>query len=289
MRYVEPVFRPPSEAESLILQVTVGCSHNRCTFCAMYRNKRFFVRDLREVLAEIAEAAAEWPEAPRVFLGDGDALAAPADFLKEVLSALKRQFPRLRRVTCYATPMNLLEKTHDELKELAASGLSLLYVGLESGSDAVLKAVGKGATSGECVEGVAKAKAAGIRSSVMVLLGLGGVEGSEMHARETARAVNRMAPAYLSALTWIPVAQAPLARGLEAGRFRLPDDDGILDELALLIEHLDAEGCVFRANHASNPLPIGGRLNRDKQRLLAAVAAAREGLLPLRPHYLRGT
>lgn len=289
MRYVEPVFRPPSEAESLILQVTVGCSHNACTFCGMYRNKRFFVRELEEVAEEIREAASQWPDAPRVFLGDGDALAAPAEFLLRVLAALRSAFPRLRRVTCYATPMNLLEKGEEELRRLHEAGLSLVYVGLESGSDEVLRRVGKGASASGCVEGVLKARAAGIRSSVMVLLGLGGVEGSRDHALATAAAVSRMRPEYLSALTWMPVREAPLFRGLESGRFSLPDDDGILEELALLLEHLDAEGCVFRANHASNPLPLGGRLNRDKQRLMAAVAAAREGLLPLRPHYLRGT
>jgi radical SAM superfamily enzyme YgiQ (UPF0313 family) len=289
MRLFEPVFRPPSEADSLILQITVGCSHNRCTFCAMYRNKRFFVRAMEEVLAEIEEAAADWPEAPRVFLGDGDALAAPAAFLSDVLRALRVSFPRLRRITCYATPMNLLEKSAGELAQLADLGLSLVYVGLESGSDEVLRRVGKGATAAQCVEAVAKAKSAGIRSSVMVLLGLGGAGGWREHARATAAAVNLMNPSYLSALTWMPVREAPLTRSLEAGRFVLPADDGILSELGLLIENLDAEGCVFRANHASNPLPIGGRLNRDKQRLLAAVAAARDGLLPLRPHYLRGT
>ncbi|MGC8762051.1 MAG: radical SAM protein [Acidobacteriota bacterium] len=289
MRYFEPVFRPPSEAESLILQVTVGCSHNACTFCAMYRNKRFFVRPLGEVLEEIREAAAEWPSCPRVFLGDGDALAAPAEVLLAVLEALRRSFPALRRVSLYATPMNLLAKSPEELRALQEAGLGLFYLGLESGSDELLRRVGKGASSSEAVEAVRKGREAGLRASVMVLLGLGGVEGAEEHVRWSAMAINAMQPEYLSALTWIPVAGAPLTRALEAGRFRLPGDEGILDELELLLRLLDLRDTVFRANHASNPLPIGGRLSRDREKLLGAVAAARRGDLPLRPLFLRGT
>lgn len=289
MRTFEPVFRPPSEAESLILQVTVGCSHNACTFCAMYRNKRFFVRPLGEVLEEIAEAAVEWPECPRVFLGDGDALAAPTGFLLSVLDALHRSLPALRRVSLYATPMNLLAKSPEELRSLAEAGLRLFYLGLESGSDEVLKRVGKGAAAAEIVEAVRRGRAAGLKASVMVLLGLGGVEGSEEHVRGSARALNAMQPEYLSALTWYPVPEAPLYRALRTGRFRLPGDEGILEELERLLSLLDLEDTVFRANHASNPLPIGGRLSRDRGRLLAAVAAARRGEVPLRPAFLRGT
>lgn len=289
MRYFEPVFRPPSEAESLILQVTVGCSHNACTFCAMYRNKRFFVRPLEEVLEEVREAAAEWPSCPRVFLGDGDALAAPTDFLLAVLGALRRVFPGLRRVSLYATPMNLLEKGFGELQALREAGLELFYLGLESGSDEVLRRVGKGVSSSETVQAVRKGREAGLRASVMVLLGLGGVEGAEEHIRASAEALNEMQPEYLSVLTWYPVPQAPLFRALQAGRFRMPGDEGILEELELLIRLLHLQDTVFRANHASNPLPMGGRLSRDRERLLAAVNAARRGELPLRPHFLRGT
>jgi radical SAM superfamily enzyme YgiQ (UPF0313 family) len=289
MHYFEPVFRPPSEAGSLILQATVGCSHNSCTFCAMYRNKRFFVRPLDDVLAEIREAATEWPECPRVFLGDGDALAAPTSYLLEVLNALRRSFVSVRRVSLYATPMNLLEKHPEDLAKLRKHGLSLFYMGLESGSDEVLRAVGKGANSEEMAEAAAKAHDAGMRSSLMVLLGLGGTAGSEDHALSTARILNRIQPAYLSALTWYPSEDAPLFRHMKEGRFRRPDDAGILKELKVLISELELLNTVFRANHASNPLPIGGRLSRDRNRLLAAISAAEEGSLPLRPAFLRGT
>lgn len=289
MRYAEPVFRPPSEAESLIFQVTVGCSHNACTFCAMYRNKRFAVRPLDEVLEEAREAGRRWPEVKRVFLGDGDALAAPAEFLLSVLRELKAAFGGLRRVTAYASPQNLLEKTAEELTSLRENGLSMFYLGLESGDDVVLKAVNKGVTSDEAVEAVLKGHAAGMRSSIMVLLGLGGKEGSEAHARNSAAALNRMQPHHLSCLTWMPVPQAPLHRLLERGSFHLPGDAEILQELRWLLEELKLEDTVFRANHASNPLPLAGRMNRDRDNLLAAVAAARFGQIPLVPAFLRGT
>ena len=289
MRYFEPVFRPPSEAESLIFQVTVGCSHNTCTFCAMYRNKRFLVRPLQEILAEISEASARWPETCRVFLGDGDALAAPADFLLAILHALHIAFPHLRRVSLYATPMNLLAKSPEELRALRAKGLKLFYLGLESGSDAVLTRVGKGATAAQAVEAVLMGHAAGMKSSIMVLLGLGGAEGSEEHARATARAANAMKPNFLSALTWYPVPEAPLYRQMSEGRFDPPGDEGILREMETLIGDLALEDTVFHSNHASNPLPLSGRLSRDKERLLSVIAAARRGIQPLRPHFLRGT
>lgn len=289
MRYAEPVFRPPSEAESLIFQVTVGCSHNACTFCAMYRNKRFAVRPLDEVLAEITEMGRRWPEVKRVFLGDGDALAASSDFLLQVLRGLKRAFKGLRRITAYASPQNLLEKTPSELALLREEGLSMFYLGMESGDDAVLKVVNKGVTAEETVAAVLKGHAAGMRSSLMVLLGLGGREGSEPHARNTAAALNRIQPHHLSCLTWMPVDRAPLYRQMERGAFHLPADGEILRELQLLIEDLRLEDTVFRANHASNPLPLAGRMNRDRDNLLAAVAAARSGQIPLVPTFLRGT
>jgi radical SAM superfamily enzyme YgiQ (UPF0313 family) len=289
MRYFEPVFRPPSEADSLILQVTVGCSHNACTFCAMYRNKSYAVRPLEEILGEISEASGRWPGTSRVFLGDGDALAAPAEFLAEVLESLGRSFPRLHRVSLYATPTNLLQKSVQELRDLAARGLKLFYLGLESGSDAVLRRVGKGVTSAEAVESVLKGQDAGMRSSVMVLLGLGGEEGAEEHARSTADAANRIQPDYLSALTWYPVQEAPLHRQMEAGRFSLPGDEGILQELEWLLQGLELKDTVFHSNHASNPLPLRGRLSRDKEKLLGEVVAARRGQVPLRPFFFRGT
>jgi radical SAM superfamily enzyme YgiQ (UPF0313 family) len=255
----------------------------------MYRNKSYVVRPIEEVLEEIAEASGRWPETSRVFLGDGDAMAAPAEFLAAVLDALAQSFPRLRRVSCYATPMNLLAKTPGELAALREKGLKLFYLGLESGSEAVLRKVGKGATSAEAVESVLRGHASGMKSSVMVLLGLGGEEGAEEHARSTADAASRMQPNFLSALTWYPVPEAPLYRQMTTGRFVLPGDEGILRELEWLLMGLELRDTVFHSNHASNPLPLRGRLSRDKEKLLAEVAAARRGQVPLRPFFFRGT
>lgn len=289
MQYAEPVFRPPSEAQSLILQATVGCSHNACTFCAMYRNKRFRVRSLGELEEEVEEVAAAHPGVKRVFLGDGDALAAPAETLLGLLAALRRAFPGLSRVSLYASPQNLLEKSEAELGRLREAGLSLFYLGLESGDDAVLRAVNKGVTAAQAVEAVRRGHRAGLRSSVMLLLGLGGTEGSSRHARGSAEALNAMQPQHLSCLTWYPVPEAPLYRQAERGAFALPDDTGVLRELRELLSSLRLEQTVFRANHASNPLPLSGRLDRDRAQLLDAVDAALAGRLPLVPAFLRGT
>jgi len=255
----------------------------------MYRNKEFSVRDIDELKVEIAEAARILPGCARVFLGDGDALAAPTDFLLEVLDALRAAFPGLRRISLYASPMNLLEKTPAELLALREAGLKLFYLGVESGSDRVLKVMAKGVTAEETAEAVLRGRRAGIKASVMILLGLGGVEGSREHALETAKVLNAIQPEYASALTWFPVERAPLHRLMESGRFNLPDDMGILNELELLIENLELEDTVFKANHASNPLPVGGRLSRDSDRLLNLIRAAKSGEVPLRPVYLRGT
>lgn len=289
MRYDEPLFRPPSEADSLIFQVTLGCSHNACVFCAMYRSKTYRARPLAEIAAEIGWAARNDPHVSRVFLADGDALGAPTPFLLEILQMLRKSFARLRRVSLYATPQNLLVKSPSDLVALREAGLQMFYLGLESGSATVLKAQGKGVTPEQALEAVRKGHAAGLRSSIMVLLGLGGVDGSSEHANATAEICNAMQPLYLSALTWMPVPEAPLWRLMERGGFRLPDDDGILLELELLIRRLDLRDTVFRANHASNPLPIGGRLSRDRAALLEAVAEARAGQIRLRPRFLRGT
>ncbi len=289
MRYIEPLFRPPSEADSLIFQVTIGCSHNACVFCAMYRTKDFRVRPLEEILGEIVEVRESESDTRRVFLADGDALAAPTDFLVKILRKLRESFPRLRRISLYATPQNLLQKSSADLELLKESGLTLFYLGLESGSDSVLKRQAKGVTARQAVEAVRKGQEAGLKSSLMILLGLGGVEGSEEHAKATAEVLNGIQPNYLSALTWYPVREAPLMRLIDRGDFTLLTDGQVLDELETLLEGLELRDTVFRANHASNPLPLGGRLNRDKKTLLELVESARRGSVPLRPFFFRGT
>jgi len=288
MQYEEPLFRPPSEADSLILQVTLGCSHNLCLFCAMYRGKEYAVRPLDDVLSEIGDARRSRSGVRRVFLADGDALGVPTGHLLNILSALNDAYPRLRRISIYATPQNLLDKGPAELRALREAGLRLFYLGLESGSAAVLDAQQKGVTPDEMIRAVRRGQEAGMRSSLMVLLGLGGVAGSLDHAVCTAEVCNAIQPQFLSALTWFPVREAPLWRLMERGRFELPDDEGILSELEQLLLHLDLRDTVFRANHASNPLPLGGRLSRDREPLLRLVRDARSGSVPLRPMLFRG-
>lgn len=288
MRYEEPVFRPPSEADSLLLHVTYGCSHNECTYCAMYRTKRFRLRPLAEVLEDVAEAERTLPGTRRVFLLDGDALTAPTARLLPVLEALRAAFPGLQRVGAYANAISINAKSDAELAELRAAGLGIAYLGLESGHEEVNRRIVKGATIPEQVGAVRRAQAAGIKMSVMVLLGIAGTALSLEHARATGRVLSEMDPRFVSCLCVTPVPGTPLAAEVERGALVLPTPEGTLEELEELLRHLHLSGAVFRSNHASNWLPLGGRLPADRARLLEAVALARRGGLPLRPAWLRG-
>jgi len=288
MRYSEPVFRPPSEADSYLLHVTYGCSHNECTYCAMYLTKRFSVRPEAEVFEDIAEAARLFPDTRRVFLLDGDALTAPTRRLVPVLEALRKSFPLLSRVGSYANAISVNAKSDAELKELRDLGLSIAYLGLESGHEETNRAIVKGATIEEQVRAVRRAQAAGIKMSVMVLLGIAGRAASLEHARDTAKVVSEMDPRFVSCLCVTPVPGTPLFAQVESGAFVLPSPTEILEELRVLVEGLKLTATVFRSNHASNWLPLGGRLPADKQRLLEAIDLARAGALPLKPEWLRG-
>ncbi|MEE8452483.1 MAG: radical SAM protein, partial [Thermoguttaceae bacterium] len=232
MRYHGTVVRPPSEADSYILQITYGCSHNACTFCGTYSDKPFQVRSTDEVLEDIAMAGQEIPDTQRVFLADGNALVLSTPRLVAILDALPPALPRLRRVGIYASARDILGKTDDELASLRAKGLQLVYLGLESGSDEVLRRVGKGVTAAEMVEAVQKAKRAGMRVSVIALLGLGGVELSREHAEATGRVASAMDPHYLSMLTLMLVPGTELHRQWQAGSFCLMEPEDLLGELA---------------------------------------------------------
>jgi radical SAM superfamily enzyme YgiQ (UPF0313 family) len=289
VRTQEPLFRPPSEADALILQASLGCSWNHCTYCAMYRDRASRVRPLDEVLAEIREAGARHGEEVRhVFVADGDPLGMDTGHWEAILAALGAALPRLRRVSTYATARNVLEKTPAELRRLREGGLSLLYLGPESGDDPTLKALAKGATAADHAEAARKATAAGMAQSLMFLLGAGGRERSEDHARASGRLATAMDPRFLSTLTLTVVPGTPLARQEAAGTFALPDVPGLLQELAWFIGEARPANAIFRSNHASNHLPIGGRLPRDRDAILAAVRQAQAGRLPLRPEWARG-
>jgi len=289
MHYDEPLFRPPSEADSFILQATLGCSWNACTYCAMYRDKRYRVRPLEDVLADIAEAGARFAEDVRhVFVADGDPLSMDLEHWEPILLALASAFPRLRRVSTYATARNLLEKSGDDLKRLRASGLSLLYIGPESGDDMTLRRIAKGATAAEHIEAARKAREAGMEQSLIFLLGAGGRERSEAHARASGRLATAMDPRFLSTLTLTVVPDTPIAKLEDQGRFELPDIAGLLTELRWFVEEAHPSAAIFRSNHASNYLPIGGRLPRDREAILAAIDQALAGRTPLRPEWARG-
>ena len=289
MHYSEPLFRPPSEADSFILQATLGCSWNACTYCAMYRTKRYQVRPLDAVLADIAEASARFATDIRhVFVADGDPLGMALEHWEPILRALAAAFPRLRRVSTYATARNLLEKTPEELKRLRELGLSLLYIGPESGDDATLHHIAKGATAAEHIEAARKAREAGMEQSLIFLLGVAGREGSEAHARASGCLATAMDPKFLSTLTLTVVPNTPLARLEDQGRFELPEVHELLQELRWFVDEAKPSGAIFRSNHASNYLPIGGRLPRDREAILAAIDEALAGRVRLRPEWARG-
>lgn len=289
MRYVGRIFRPPSEADAYILQATIGCSWNHCTYCDMYRAKRFRVRPLAEQLEDVHEAGRQFGAAvDKVFVADGDALVMDLDTWEPLLEALPRAFPRLRRVSAYATARNLLEKTPQELARLRELGLSLLYIGPESGDDITLKRIAKGASHEEHVQAARRAHEAGMKLSAIFLLGAGGVERSAEHAEGSARLASAMSPRFLSLLTLTVVPGTPLAKLEARGDFVLPDVRGLLEEARVFIRDASPQDAVFRTNHASNWLPLEGRLPRDRERLLGLLDAALRGDAPLRPSWARG-
>jgi radical SAM superfamily enzyme YgiQ (UPF0313 family) len=288
MRYEGKLYRPPSEADALILQATIGCSWNHCTYCDMYRDKAFRVRELAESLEDLESAARRGAGGvEKLFVADGDALVLPMDHWRAILERARALFPNLRRVSAYAMARNVLEKTDAELVALREAGLTTLYVGPESGDDVTLKRIAKGDDAAAHVEAARRAHAAGMALSVIALLGIG-VERAEEHARATAELVTRMDPEFFAALTVTVVPGTPLATLHAKGRFTVPDVPDLLRELRTMVDLARPRDAVFRTNHASNYLPLGGRLPRDRERIVAMIDAALEGRVPLRPERSRG-
>ena len=289
MRYQGMVIRPPSEANSYILQATYGCSHNRCTFCGTYMDKSFQVRPIQEVLEDIVLAQSRFPDTRCVFLADGNALVLDTESLTRIMETLGSNLPRLRRIGIYANARDVLRKTDTELAALRQRKLTIVYLGLESGSDEVLRRVHKEITAAEMVEAVQKLRRAGIRVSVIGLLGLGGTELSAKHAEETGRVVSAMDPEYFSLLTVMLIPGTELYRQWRQGIFVLPEPEDLLCELRQVIEHCNGlSRCVFRSNHASNYLPLAGTLSRDNAELLASIDdALAQGQSALRPEAWR--
>jgi len=267
-----PVFRPPSEAESFILRVTIGCSHNRCTYCNMYRSVDFRMRTMDEIMAQINHAKQYKDFIRRIFLADGNALVLPTETLLEILRVLKERFPKLRRVSCYAGPNDILRKTPEELQNLSKAGLKLVYYGMESGDDEVLRHVNKGVTAQQSSDAGQKVVAAGIKLSLMVIIGLGGKAGSGQHAYHTAQAVNVIRPTMLSALTLMMYRGSELRAEYERGEFEILSPPEIMRELYELIHAIDLpyeSHCLFRSNHISNYVALAGTLPQDKEKLLS--------------------
>ncbi len=290
MRYVGKLYRPPSEADSLILQATIGCSWNHCTYCDMYRDKPDFrVRPLAESLEDLAAAARELgPAVEKVFVADGDALIMDLAHWAPILDACRAHFPRLRRVSCYAMASNVLAKTAAELRELRERGLSLLYMGPESGDDVTLKKIAKGSTSADHIEAARRTRAAGLELSAIFLLGAGGLERTVEHAVASAALATAMDPDYLAALTLTVVPTTPLATLAARGTFALPSVELLLTELRTFVDQARPTDTLFRTNHASNYLPLGGRLPRDRARIVELIDHALAGGVALRPERLRG-
>jgi radical SAM superfamily enzyme YgiQ (UPF0313 family) len=288
--YEGDVFRPPSEARSLILQATIGCSHNRCTFCAMYKRKKYRARSIAEINRDIVTTAAYFPHTRRVFLADGNALAMATADLVAVMDSLNKTFPLLERITLYGNPQDLLQKSEDELKELRDHRLMMIYLGVESGSAAVLEAVKKGVTPTDLVKGAARLKKAGIPLSVTVLNGLAGLEGTIEHATSTAEILSEMDPEYIGLLSLITVPGTTMHRRFKSGELTALSPWQLLEEIRMMVEGLTLTNSVFRANHASNYLPLKATLSRDKQQLLTALdrIIAERSPATLKSEFMRG-
>lgn len=287
MHYEGNIIRPPSEANSILLQITVGCSRNKCTFCGAYKGERFRIKPDSIIMDDIAFAANFCGRQRRVFLCDGDALIIPQKRLLNILLEIEKRLPWVTRVGIYANAKNLKMKTLDELKTLKAHGLGIVYLGLETGDDVTLKKINKGATSETMILMGKKAKAAGIKLSITVLLGIAGKTRSKIHARETGRVLSAIDPEYIGALSLMLIPGTPLYQDYASGDFTLLEPDEMLHELKNMIAATKLSKGLFHANHASNYLPIKARLPKDKEATLNLIDEALAGKITLKPEYLR--
>ena len=291
IRYEGSIWRPPSEARSLILQATIGCSHNACIFCVSYKQKKYRVRGVKGIQDDLDGLSPNYKKTiKRVFLADGNALAMPTQELVDTLNLLKKEIPNLERVGIYGYAMDVREKTNEDLQKLTKAGLGIIYLGLETGDDELLRWICKGISSDENIDACNKIRAAGIPLSLTIILGLGGLENSKQHALKTAYVLNIINPEYIGALTLMTPSGTRICDMVKSGEFEPMKPLEILKALRLLVENLDLNNCLFRTNHASNYLAVGGHFPEDKSRILAvlddAIASNDESVL--RPFYTRG-
>jgi radical SAM superfamily enzyme YgiQ (UPF0313 family) len=289
MKYEGTIYRPPSEAESLILQVTIGCSHNKCTFCGSFKDKKFRVRSLEEVREDVEEAKVYARYIKKVFIADGDALIIPQKRLIPIVQMIKDAFPKLERIGIYGNTKSILKKSVEELKALKELGVGIIYLGVESGDQVTLDRVCKGTVLDKTAEAAKRVKDAGIILSVTVLLGLGRVERSSIHAAETGKFLSRIDPDYAGALSIILVPGTVLAEEVKKGAFKVPDPYMLLGELATMIDNTNVTHTFFASNHASNYLPVKAWLPEDKEKTLRAIKHVLDQKDPslLRPEFMR--
>jgi radical SAM superfamily enzyme YgiQ (UPF0313 family) len=289
MDYEGLIIRPPSEAYSLLLQVTVGCSHNKCSFCGTYRQKKFKIKPMEQIETDLTEAKS-FGSVEKVFLCDGDALIIPQPRLEELFKLINLNLPTIKRIGTYANAKSILRKSVGELKKLRELGLKIIYLGVETGNIELLQKISKGATYEQMVEAAHRIKEAGIALSVTVILGLGGIEKSVEHALDTAKILTDMDPDYAGALTLMLVPQTPLYEDYMAGRFVLPDKFGFIRELYLIIANSNFTNCYFTSNHASNYLPIKAYLPLQKENVLKLIGSVidEKDMKRIRPEHLRG-
>lgn len=288
MHYEGDIYRPPSEANSILLQVTTGCSHNNCTFCGMYRNSRFRIKDQQTVMADIDFAAQHCRRQHRLFLCDGDALIMPQERLVEILVAIQTKLPWVERVGTYASTDSIRRKSVEQLRELNELGLKIAYLGLESGDDITLERINKTADAAAMIEMGRKIRSAGIRLSITVILGIAQTERSQIHARESGRVLSAIDPEYVGALSLMLTPGTPLYEDYQSGRWILPGPEAMLRELQTMLEHTNLTDGYFHANHASNYLPIKAHLPQDKEATLRRIQDALDGKIGLKPEYMRG-
>lgn len=287
MHYDGMIIRPPSEADSILLQVTLGCSHNKCTFCGSFRDKRFTIKKDDVIFEDIEYARAHFPRQKRLFICDGDAMIVPMKRLVPILERIQDRLPWVERVGVYANTKGIGMKTDEELAQLKSLGVGIAYMGLESGDDQVLADIRKGATADKMIRMGKRVKQAGIQLSVTVLVGLAGKERSLIHAKETGRVLSDIDPDYVGALSLMLIPGTELHADYQAGRFQLPSPEEMLAELGQMIASTHLTDGLFHANHASNYLPIRARLPRDKERTLDQIAQALSGKIKLKPEFMR--
>ena len=287
MKYEGIIYRPPSEAYSLIIQISVGCAHNKCTFCNMYKAKKFRIKSLEEIYGDLYEARQMYGHVERIFLADGDSLVLPMEKLSQILLKIKELFPECKRVSAYAAPRDILRKSLEELKQLKEMGIGIFYMGIESGSDIILKEIQKGVTSADIIEAGQKVKHSGIKLSVTFISGIGGKDKWQENARESARVISAINPDYVGLLTLMVEPGTQMYEDINSGKFKLLNPEEVMLETRELIKNINVTNCIFRSNHASNYVSLAGTLSQDKEKLINLIQDVLSGKYGYKPERFR--